>query len=193
MKRSQTIVLTLMGASFFALQATRREPAVAFADISQCANVGNEIAACRRAYDDALAVHQAKAPRFSSRLECQAVTDTPCANLTLKGATALDALSYAPIMSGFQLRRDDDCRNQDPNRTDCRRSGGGGGGYSGGGGGWARRGDPLYESRTEPGSYRDVDSVRSGSSAGPRSAPTIRTATVSRGGFGSFRGFLRGG
>lgn len=191
MKRSHGITLTVVGVSLLAASQFRRgaEAQVAYADIPECQRAGYSLGVCRTAYDNALRVHRARIRPFASRLDCQAATDTTCVPVTTPGRAAAPE-QFAPAMSAFRVNPGGcDARTDRSCEESSGGSGGGGGssGYVGGGGGSKREpaGEPLYEARSRPGSYRDGASFRSGSPG----AATIRSSTVSRGGFGGFRGF----
>jgi uncharacterized protein YgiB involved in biofilm formation len=193
MKRSDKISLTLMGAAAVGwtldLGFSDGGP-VAFSDISQCVNAGYGQATCRQAFDDALRLHLAGSPKFSSSASCQAATDTTCVAVQPRGGGPASALLYAPAFSAFKVR-ENNCRKD--GERDC---GGSGSGGSGGGGrafgrAAARQGDPLYEARSKPGSYREMGAF-SEAAKGRAGPPTLRSATVSRGGFGSFGGLRVG-
>lgn len=189
MKRSYGIILSVIGFSVFAAAQFRRggEAQAAFADIPQCRGAGYSVDHCRTAYDNALRVHRSRTRAFASRTECQTATDTTCVPLATPGRPDAPE-QFGPAMSAFMLnpggcdaRTDRSCEGSSGGGS------GGGGGAVGGGGSGQRKpaGEPLYEARSQPGSYRDATAFRGGSPG----APTIKSSTISRGGFGGFRGF----
>jgi len=191
MKRSASIRLTLMGAAAATTLAGCGEtpPAAppAFSTVQDCVIGGFAESECRSAYEEAFKSHLERAPRFTSRQDCESKVDVDyCVEAPVRGADGSTTNVFVPLMAGYVLGR----MMTPPAQTS-------GGGYSGGSGGF--RGGPIYRSRDYPGSYRDGGNLQTSRSGGssvstaPSRPANVNTTTVSRSGFGSSGSSFGGG
>lgn len=169
MKRSKSIGLVAMSASVIALSACE-EPAVdaaVFQTLSQClANGDVDRAQCEADYQAAKSQHAQVAPKYSSQQDCEA--DFGAAQCeTAPYQTQSGGSVFMPLMMGYMM-----------------------GSMLGGRSGVASQ--PLYRSKDDPKSYRTADNKKVGNQIGrtqvARSTgrtPSMKSSTVSRGGFGS--------
>ncbi|HEY0332707.1 MAG TPA: DUF1190 domain-containing protein [Stenotrophomonas sp.] len=186
MKRSRNLKLTLMAVTLpVALTACESEPptGVVLASSSDCYQLKEERATtqqCLTAYDEAVSKHQASAPRFDTRYQCdeQFGSCTPVND-------GQGQQRWIPPMGGFLLGyalgnlggSSVDCARF-PSLNACRT------------GNYRTGGLPLYRDYRGGGYYRPdggLASQRTGTVRGPSgsvAAPT-RAITVSRAGFGS--------
>ncbi len=183
MKRSATIRLTLMGAAAATTLAGCGEtpPAAppAFTTVQDCVVGGFPEAECRSAYEEAFKAHLDRAPRFTSREDCEAKVDVDhCVQAPVRAPDGSTTSVFVPLMAGYVLGR---LMSPTPQQQS---------GYSGGSGG-GYRGAPIYRSRDYPDSFRDGGNLQTSRQGGatvstPPSRPAnINTTTVSRSGFGS--------
>ena len=168
MKRSRSIALVMMGAGTIALTACE-EPQVEvslFEDVEQCVNEpGASRAACEEAFGIAEEQHAAVAPKYTDQEACEA--DFGAAQCEQAPSQAAGGGSiFMPLMMGYMM----------------------GSMMSGRGGASAQ---PLYRSADDPRNFRTADNRSVGAATGrttvPRAAaaaPTAKSYTVARGGFG---------
>ncbi|PPR62189.1 MAG: hypothetical protein CFH10_00907 [Alphaproteobacteria bacterium MarineAlpha4_Bin2] len=169
MKRSKSIGLLAMSASVIALTACE-EPAVdaaVFENLSQClADPNVERAQCEADYQAAKSQHAQVSPKYTSQQDCEADF----------GAEQCEAAPYQtrsggsvfmPMMMGYMM-----------------------GSMLGGRSGVASQ--PLYRSTDDSKNFRTADNKKVGNKIGrtqvARSstrAPSMKSSTVSRGGFGA--------
>ncbi|MBS0214913.1 MAG: DUF1190 domain-containing protein [Proteobacteria bacterium] len=191
MKRSTHIRLTLMTAALpLALAGCSKDaPTGAIAQsIDECVKAkAGTYEECSAAYGQALAKHDATAPKFEDKSDCDAQFGNCTAHTDERGHS-----SFMPPMSGFLIgylassamngQRAPDCRTA-PSANGCRGSGGSGfyGRYAGG--------SPVYRDRNS-GDFLKADGESAGRRSGfvsgeaGRAASSVRGATVARGGFG---------
>ena len=194
MKRSATIRLTLMSAAAATTLAGCGEtpPAAppAFTTVQDCVVGGFPEAECRSAYEEAFKSHLDRAPRFTSRNECESKVDVDhCVEAPVRAPDGSTTSVFVPLMAGYLLGR---AMAPPPQQTS-----GSSGGYVGGGGGY--RGTPIYRSRDYPESFRDGGNLQTSRQGGsnvstaPSRPANINTTTVSRSGFGSSGSSFGGG
>jgi uncharacterized protein YgiB involved in biofilm formation len=172
MKRSQGIRLVLMGSVALSLAACE-EPeidAAVFDSVEQCIKIdGFTEAQCREQYQIAAAKHEAVAPKYSNREDCEA--DFGAENCqsseryTGNGGSGI----FLPLFAGYMMGR------------------------ALGGGGVAAQ--PLYKSADDRNTFRTADNKKVGAKTGPvkvaksaTRAPAQKLYTSSRGGFGARAG-----
>jgi uncharacterized protein YgiB involved in biofilm formation len=159
----------MMGAGGIALTACD-EPQVdanVFRDVEQCIDQpGASRDACEEAYTAAAAQHAAVAPKYVDKADCEA--DFGAGQCETAPYRTQDGGSvFMPLMMGYMM-----------------------GSMLGGRGGFGAQ--PLYRSADAPGTFRTADNTSVGSTTGATkvarsatAAPTAKTSTVSRGGFGA--------
>ncbi len=170
MKRRNSIVVTLlMGASVIALTACE-EPTVdaaVFENLQQClSDPDMDPDQCRQSFTAARSQHQSVAPKYSSATDCEAdfgAGRCEAAPYRTSGGGSV----FMPLMMGYMM-----------------------GSMIGGRGAVAAQ--PLYRSADDSRSFRTADKKKVGSATGrtqvARSAasrPSVKSSTISRGGFGS--------
>ena len=159
----------VMGVSLFALAACE-EPkvdAAIFENVQQCISNGDATPAqCEQNFKEAKSQHAAVAPKYASEAECQADFGAekcePAPYRTSTGGSV-----FMPLMAGYMMGSMlSGSRSMAP--------------------------QPLYRSASSPGTFRTADNRSAGNATGrnqvARSAtsrPSVKTATRSRGGFGS--------
>jgi uncharacterized protein YgiB involved in biofilm formation len=170
MKRSRSIALVMMGAGGIVLTACD-EPQVdanVFRDVEQCIDQpGASRAACEEAYGVAAAQHAAVAPKYADEADCE--TDFGAGQCeTAPYQTQSGGSVFMPLMMGYMMGS---------------MLGGGRGGFGA---------QPLYRSADAPGTFRTADNQSVGTTTGATKVaqsatarPTVKTSTVSRGGFGA--------
>ncbi|WP_194164656.1 DUF1190 domain-containing protein [Microvirga thermotolerans] len=172
MKSSTALKLTLMTGAAATL-AFCSETQQTFSSVSECIQAGNHESLCRQAYETALSEHMKTAPTFASEEECRAKLDVDrCVSAPKPGDGTLGNV-ILPMMAGYMI-----AQSGKENEENQGSAGGSGGSYHGGSG----RGTPLYRSRRSPDSYWTSSELRT--SMLPSHQPNVRTATISRHGFG---------
>jgi len=169
MKRSKSVALLAMGASVIALTACD-EPqvdALVFDSLQQClANQDVPREQCEADFQAARSQHAQVAPKYASQQACE--TDFGAANCeTAPQQTQSGGSIFMPLMMGYMM------------------------------GSMLNRGagvtpQPLYRSADDAKTYRTADNRTVAKQTGPvqvakaaTRAPTMKTSTVSRGGFGA--------
>ncbi len=159
----------VMGVSLFALAACE-EPkveAAIFENIQQCISNGDASPEqCEQNFREAKSQHAAVAPKYTSEADCQADFGAgKCEQAPYRTSTGGSV--FMPLMAGYMMG----------SLLSGRRS---------------MAPQPLYRSASSPGTFRTADNRSAGSATGrtkvARSAtsrPSVKTATRSRGGFGS--------
>ena len=169
MKRSKSISLLAMSASVVALTACE-EPAVdaaVFENLSQClADPNVERAQCEADYQAAKDQHAQVAPKYQSKQDCEADFGSGQCE-TAPYQTQSGGSVFMPLMMGYMM---------------CSMLSGRTGVAS----------QPLYRSTSDPSNFRTADNKKVGNTIGrtqvARStsrAPSMKSSTVSRGGFGA--------
>lgn len=172
MKRSKTLKLAVMSLSPIALTACGDKPVdmLVYKTLDECSRDGYYSPdQCRAEFDKALYAHRIGAPMYLRLKECEAdFAPNRCEYL---------GRFYSPRIAAYMLPLPRERQNEDN--------------YYGGSGGSSQ---PLYTSRDDYGYYRTGDNSRVGKSSqsgkvtttvSKTRAPSIKTTTVSRGGFGS--------
>jgi uncharacterized protein YgiB involved in biofilm formation len=163
-------VVLLSGVSAIALAACEepRVDAAIYDDLQQCIedpDIPRD--QCLAAYKEARSQHASVAPKYSSKEECQAdFGDGKCERAPYQSRSGGGI--FMPMMMGYMM-----------------------GSYLGGG----RRSvasQPLYRSADDAKTYRTADNRKAGSTTGrtqiassAASRPSVKSSTLSRGGFGS--------
>jgi uncharacterized protein YgiB involved in biofilm formation len=162
--------ILLMGASLFALTACE-EPkvdAAIFESVQQCISNGDASPQqCEQNFKEAKSQHAAVAPKYASQADCQADFGAGKCEVAPSYRTSTGGSVFMPLMAGYMM-----------------------GSMLGGRHSMAPQ--PLYRSASSPGTFRTADNRSAGTATGrtqvARSAtsrPSVKTATRSRGGFGS--------
>lgn len=178
MKRSKSIKLLTMGLAPFALSSCSQDPidALVYKDVAECSRDHQlSLSQCQDEYRRAQHSHTNSAPKYDQKPECEQEYGVGrCESLRTGGGNY-----FIPIMAGFMA----------PMLT--HRSSGYRGGYV--------YTQPLYYHRNNRGQYRTSDHYRIPSRSGKvqapaktTRAPSIKTRSISRGGFGS-KASARGG
>lgn len=169
MKRSRSIGLVTMGAGMIALTACEEPPvdALVFDSLQQCL-ADNDLTReqCEANYQEALRGHVATAPKYASKQACEADFGTEkCEQAPQQ--TQSGGSVFMPLMMGYMM-----------------------GSMLAGRSGVATQ--PLYRSADDSKTWRTADNQKVGTTTGrtqvARSvtrAPTVKTSTVARGGFGA--------
>ena len=169
MKRSKSIGLVTMGVSVIALTACE-EPqvdALVFDNLQQClADQDLTREQCETNYSEARNRHVATAPKYTSQQACEAdFGSTQCEEAPQR--TQSGGSVFMPLMMGYMM-----------------------GSMLGGRSGVVSQ--PLYRSADDSKTYRTADNKKVGTTTGKTQvaksatrAPTMKTSTVSRGGFGT--------
>ena len=169
MKRSKSIGLVAMSASVIALTACE-EPAVdaaVFETLSQClANGDVDRAQCEADFKAAKEQHARVAPKYTSQTDCEADFGAQQCE-TAPYQTQSGGSVFMPLMMGYMMGR------MLSGRTGA-------------------ASQPLYRSKDDKNSFRTADNKKVGNTIGrtqvARSstrAPSMKSSTVSRGGFGA--------
>ncbi|GLK55942.1 uncharacterized protein YgiB involved in biofilm formation [Methylopila capsulata] len=195
MKRSNGIALGLMGAGAVALSVYRGPSEVVggvFTDAAQCTRAGIPAEDCDSAQRTASIAHRARAPRYANRATCETEADTVCEASPAGTSAGAGGETYSPAMGGFTLSKDCDYYSVGCAASESGTSGGGGG-FATGMRTFRNTGQPVYESRRWRGSYRPVWAFVEPGASGERGRASLKTETISRGGFGpAFGGFRAG-
>lgn len=139
-----------------------------FETAKQCESLGFSADECRANYERAREMHTSVAPKYTSEDACEADFGSEQCEVAPQRTSSGGGV-FMPLMMGYMM-----------------------GSLMGGSGGANAAAQPLYRSRDDRGTFRTADNRSVGSSVGrvqvPRSAasaPTIKTRTISRGGFGA--------
>ena len=168
MKRSRTLTLALMSATALTLAACDNPEEVGvFETVEQCATQdGFNIDACEANMKQAQAEHVRVAPKYTSAADCEADFGTEQCETAPQKTTSGGSV-FMPLMMGYMM-----------------------GNMLGGRSGAATQ--PLYRSKDDPKNFRTGDnqkvSGKTGISKVPGQvarAPSTKTSTIKRGGFGS--------
>ncbi len=166
--RSSIFVTLLMGASVIALAACE-EPTVdaaVFENLQQClANPDMDPDQCRQSFAAASSQHAAVAPKYASQQDCQAdFGEGRCEEAPYR--TSGGGSVFMPLMMGYMM-----------------------GSMIGGRSSVASQ--PLYRTAGDSKSFRTADNRKVGSATGrtkvassAASRPSVKSSTISRGGFG---------
>jgi uncharacterized protein YgiB involved in biofilm formation len=169
-KRSRNIALVAMGTSLLALTACDQKPqqteAAVFETPEQCMEMRDfDTNDCEDKFYQARQMHQKVAPRYDTIADCEA--DFGAHQCEPTGAHVRQGHSiYIPLMAGYLMGRI--------------------------AGGRTGPSQPLYRSADDRSAFRTADNRRIGSSTGlvrvagrTISAPSAKTQTIKRGGFGA--------
>ncbi|HQQ62223.1 MAG TPA: DUF1190 domain-containing protein [Pseudomonadales bacterium] len=196
MKRSQMITLALMGAPLLLTacgQSGPMEKAFIYPDVQACKTDGKLTdEACQKEFDNAQQEHLKNAPQYTSLADCEAdFGDARCESRTNSGSSV-----FLPMMAGFMAANMlSNLRAPYPDTQNCNAGVNNGNncntsttsGFSSRYGSW--RGQPLYESKDDTGSWRTADNRFVSRSSGESVVSHAATESpsvgrVSRGGFG---------
>ncbi|MBL4614044.1 MAG: DUF1190 domain-containing protein [Magnetovibrio sp.] len=168
MKRSKTLTLALMGVSVLALSACERAEEVGvFESAEQCSQLdGFGLADCENNFEVAQAEHIRVAPKYTSVEDCEAdFGAAQCETSTQQ--TQSGGSVFMPMMMGFKMGN----MLSGSSRTATQ---------------------PLYRSKDDPKNFRTGDNQKVAGKTGlskvssrVASAPSTKTQTVRRGGFGA--------
>ncbi len=168
MKRSKSVRLVAMGTGLFLVAACdeAKVDTAIFETAKQCQELGFTAEECRANYERARESHVAVAPKYASREACE--TDfgaEQCESAPQK--TASGGSVFMPLMMGYMM-----------------------GSILGGKTGATAQ--PLYRSGDDRSTFRTADNKSVGKQTGrvqvassAASSPTVKTRTISRGGFGA--------
>jgi uncharacterized protein YgiB involved in biofilm formation len=170
MKRSRSIALLAMGVSALALTACGEDetPVGVYTSVDQCiADKQYTEQECRASFETAKREHTRVAPRYATVADCEAdFGPGKCERATATTTTTTTTTSFWPIFAGYMLGRAI-------------------------GGAAAPAAQPLYRTQGD-GRFRTGDNRvvtnKTGFQPVPASttsAPSTKTGTISRGGFGS--------
>ncbi len=170
MKRGNSFsVVMLMGVSLVALSGCE-EPkidAAVFNSLQQCVDdPGIPRGECEQNYKEAQSQHAAVAPKYTSQADCQAdFGDGRCEQAPYQSSSG--GSIFMPLMMGYMM-----------------------GSMIGGRRSMASQ--PLYRSAQSPNSFRTADNRNVGATTGRTKVassatrrPSVKSSTISRGGFGS--------
>jgi uncharacterized protein YgiB involved in biofilm formation len=171
MKRSKSIKLALMGVSVLALSACDQpqEAAAIFENVDECAKFeGFDLEQCRQNWDVAEQEHVRTAPKYTDIADCQAdFGEAQCEKAPQQ--TSSGGSVFMPMMMGYMM-----------------------GSMLSGGGRSNVATQPLYRSKDDPSNFRTGDNQKVSGKTGitqvastTARAPSTKTSTVSRGGFGT--------
>jgi uncharacterized protein YgiB involved in biofilm formation len=166
MKRSKSVKLVAMGTGLLlvaACEETKVDTAM-FESVQQCKGLGFTEQECVANYEAAQKMHVDVAPKYTSRTDCEADFGAEKCQVAPQKTTTGGSV-FMPLMAGYMM----------------------GSMLSGG-----ARTQPLYRSRDDRTNFRTADNRKVGSTVGraqisksATKAPSVKTRTVSRGGFGS--------
>ncbi|MEC7489293.1 MAG: DUF1190 domain-containing protein [Pseudomonadota bacterium] len=166
MKRSKSVKLVAMGAGLLLVAACEeaKVDTAMFESIKQCKGLGFSEQECVANHDAAKNTHVNVAPKYTSRTDCEVDFGAKQCEIAPQRTTTGGSV-FMPLMAGYMM-----------------------GSMLGGG----RRGQPLYRSRDDRANFRTADNRKMGSTIGRTQvaksatrAPSVKTRTVSRGGFGA--------
>lgn len=169
MKRSKSVRLVAMGTGLLLVAACdeAKVDTAMFESLQQCQSLGFEASECKANYENAQAMHVDVAPKYTSRTDCE--TDFGAEKCEIAPQrTSSGGSVFMPLMAGYMMG-------------------------SMLGGNRAGVAQPLYRSRDDSKNFRTADNRNVGSQVGRTQvaksvatrAPTAKTRTVSRGGFGA--------
>ncbi|MCZ4279938.1 DUF1190 domain-containing protein [Kiloniella laminariae] len=174
MKRSRSLKLAFMGASALALTACDQPQDIAiFESVEQCSQQdGFDSDSCQRNMDLAREEHISVAPKYSAIEDCEA--DFGAASCEVAPVQTQSGGSvFMPLMMGYMM-----------------------GNMLSGNSRVATQ--PLYRSKDDPSNFRTADNQKVAGKTGLSTvpgkvakAPTVKTSTLSRGGFGASAPSLR--
>ena len=165
MKRSKSVKLVAMGTGLLLIAACdeAKVDTALFESIDQCTGLGFSKQECTTNYKNAQQTHIVAAPKYTSRLDCEADFGAEKCEKAPQRTTSGGSV-FMPLMAGYLM----------------------GNMMSGSG-----RGQPLYRSAGEADTFRTADNKAVGSKIGrtqvaksAAATPTTKTRTTSRGGFG---------
>lgn len=171
MKRSKSLKLALMGVSVLVLTACEEanEAAAIFESVDECAKFeGFELEQCRTNWETAEVEHVRTAPKYTDVADCQADFGADqCEKAPQQ--TSSGGSVFMPMMMGYMM-----------------------GSMLSGGGRSNVATQPLYRSKDDPKNFRTGDNKKVSGKTGiskvassTARAPSTKTSTIRRGGFGS--------
>lgn len=191
MKRSARIKLLLMGSVTLALSACgdSQEEAGVFSSIDECIATGKYTEDyCKKGFDQAREQHEKVAPRYNTKADCESDFGSSQCQAASHNGTSV----FLPLMAGFLVGRmlsgGQNSFSQPlyrpntyppgqpypPQQQQTSSGGGYGGNYSGG--------SYRTANNVEVAQRTGVTKVGSSITSSP---PSVRTTTISRGGFGA--------
>lgn len=176
MKRSKTLTIALMGATALALTACDDpQEAAVFESVEQCTRQdGFDRETCESTFREAQAAHVSVSPKYTDAADCEAdFGEGQCQTAPMR--TTSGGSVFMPMMMGYMI-----------------------GNMMAGGSRVATQ--PLYRAGNDASAFRTADNqkvaTRTGLNTVPAAAakaPSVKTATVARGGFGAGAGRIGGG
>ena len=166
MKRSRSVKLVAMGTGLMLVAACEESKVdtAMFESISQCKGLGFTEQEGISNFESAKKVHINASPKYTSRTDCENDFGAKQCEVA-PHRTSTGGSVFMPLMAGYMM-----------------------GSVLGGG----HRSQPLYRSRDDRSNFRTADNRKIGSTIGrtkvAKSAtktPSVKTRTVSRGGFGA--------
>lgn len=168
MKRSKSVQLVAMGTGLLLVAACdeAKVDTAIFETAKQCQSLGFSAEECQANYEAARQSHVAVAPKYASKENCEA--DFGAAQCeTAPQKTASGGSVFMPLMMGYMMGS-----MMNGNRT--------------------ATAQPLYRSADDRASFRTADNRNVGANTGrvqvassAAAAPSLKTRTISRGGFGT--------
>lgn len=168
MKRSRSIQLVAMGAGLMLVagcEEAKVDTAI-FEDAQQCEANGISAEACQADLDRARAAHVQVAPKYTSQADCETDFGAAQCEVAPQKTTAGGSV-FMPLMAGYMMGS-----MLNGNRVGAAQ--------------------PLYRSRDDRSGMRTADNRKVGNTIGrtqvarsAAKAPSVKTRTTSRGGFGA--------
>ncbi|WP_417783395.1 DUF1190 domain-containing protein [Terasakiella pusilla] len=171
MKRSKSLKLALMGATILTMSAcdNTEDTAAIFKDVDECAQFeGENLDQCRQGWEKAAEEHVRTAPKYTSIAECQAdFGEEQCEQAPQQ--TSSGGSVFMPMMMGYMMGS----MLANGTRSNVATQ-------------------PLYRSKDDPKTFRTGDNQKVSTKTGVQpvpstvtKAPSTKTSTVRRGGFGT--------
>ena len=161
------LALAAAGAIWFTTREEPKEDAAVYETLQQClADINMVRSDCEKNFAAAKQQHAAVAPKFATQKECEAEFGAARCEKAPQ-TTSTGGSMFMPLMMGYMM------------------------GSMIGGRGYGNA-QPLYRTRSNPGTFRTADNRNAGTSTGrtrvaksSMARPTAKSSTRSRGGFGS--------
>lgn len=165
MKRSKSVKLVAMGTGLLLVAACEeaKVDTALFESVKECTGLGFSEKECAANFKQAQQTHILASPKYTSQADCEADFGAEKCEVAPQRTTSGGSV-FMPLMAGYMM----------------------GSILSGGG-----RGQPLYRSRGDAGTFRTADNKAVGNTTGRTKVaqsttrtPATKTRTTSRGGFG---------
>ncbi|MEX2453876.1 MAG: DUF1190 domain-containing protein [Rhodospirillaceae bacterium] len=168
MKRSKSVRLVAMGTGLLLVTGCE-EPMIdtaIFETAQQCETLGFSADECRANYERAQDMHTGVAPKYAAQADCEADFGAEQCEVAPQ-QTASGGSVFMPLMMGYMMGSMMSGNNRSPAQ-------------------------PLYRSRDDRAAFRTADNRNVGAQTGrvqvarsAAAAPSVKTRTIARGGFGS--------